>query len=1141
MPICFQGGLCSRLFALCLAAAPLGQTLLAAGLNREANSTLALPLEPFQYKTVNAFPGLVFAEPVAIVSPPGETNRLFILERAGRIQVISNLANPTKTLFLDITGRVDLAGEGGLLGLAFHPGYKTNRFFYVYYTLTTTTAQGTGFHDRLARFEISPDDPNQAMSDSDLPLITQIDRANNHNGGDVHFGPDGYLYVSLGDEGDGGDTFKNSQLIDRNFFSAMLRIDVDLRPDSLPPNSHLASSTNYAIPPDNPFIGATSFNGSAVSPDAVRTEFWAVGLRNPYRFSFDPVTEWLYCGDVGQGLWEEIDRIVKGGNYGWSIREGAHEYNGDQPPGATLIEPILDYAHGGGSSEGNCVIGGVVYRGTKIPQLFSDYIFGDFGSGNIWALQFDGVKVSNFRQLSSLANVCAFGQDPANGDILMGQAASGEVPVYRLVYANEGGTSLPRTLADTGAFANLAALQPETGVVAYDLNVPFWSDNARKKRWFSVPEIKDEIDFSSNGNWTFPEGTVWIKHFDLEMTNGVPESARRLETRFLVRNSRGVYGITYRWDDTQTNAFLVSEDGMDETLLVQDGGMVRTQVWHYPARSECVTCHTPAGGLALGFNTFQLNRDLDYGGTVTNQILGLNQMGYFTTAVTNVASALMYAQASDETATVQHRVRSYLGANCVQCHQPGGAGLGFWDARLNTPLSEAGIVNGDLVDYVGDANNKVIKPGSLEHSMMLDRISGLGSRHMPPLATLELNQEAIALLARWITNDLAMFSVELPTGHLGYTANDGPVVLDPRAIITIASDTNLAGGSLTIEFILNGATEDRWAVRHVGNGNGEIGVSDNIISYGGVTIGTFAGGTSGTEPLVVRFSSSLTSEAAQALLRNVTYENVSQAPSTLARTVHATLANSDGSTSSQASMTISVQSVTAVPVVVWDRPADIVYGAPLTAAQLNPSANIPGTFIFNPPIGHLLNVGNDQVLAATFTPQDRNNYIEVTVSNLITVTKAPLVITADNKSKVYGQPNPPLTAGYGAFANGETAADLDVPVSLTTGATTASAVGAYPIVASGASDANYEITLIDGVLTIEPNAQVNSITLESGGQVRIRFTGLSGRAYRLEASGDLSFWATAGTVQADANGDGEFLELAVVDRSTSRFYRLVWP
>src|SRR5688572_10795920 len=155
---------------------------------RVANTTLSLPQEPYQYRVVDAFPGLTFYQPVAMVSPPGETNRLFVVERYGAIQVITNLASPTKTQFAFIPA--DFSGEGGLVGLAFHPGYATNRYFYLFYTLN----EGAGFYARLSRFETSPENPNEVLAGSEVPLITQFDEADDHNAGDLHFGPDGYLY-----------------------------------------------------------------------------------------------------------------------------------------------------------------------------------------------------------------------------------------------------------------------------------------------------------------------------------------------------------------------------------------------------------------------------------------------------------------------------------------------------------------------------------------------------------------------------------------------------------------------------------------------------------------------------------------------------------------------------------------------------------------------------------------------------------------------------------------------------------------------------------------------------------------------------------------------------------------------------------
>lgn len=724
---------------------------------RVQNTTLRMPAEPptFGYSTTSAFPALSFSRPVAIVSPPGETNRLFIVEQAGRISVITNLLSPTRTVFADLTDRVQFdGGEEGLLALAFHPAYVTNRYFYVWYT---TKGQ---LQDRLSRFEADPANPARALTNSEQVLISQPDGAENHNGGQLLFGPDGYLYFSVGDEGH--DVFvDNVQHVDRDFFSGIFRIDVDKRPGSLPPNPHLANTNNptatinYAIPPDNPFIGATSFNGLSVNPANVRTEFWAAGLRNPWRMSFDGVTGILYCADVGQTDREEVNIIVKGRNYGWPYVEGFLVYNGfgTPPAGFNPAPPILDYAHGSATNQGNCVTGGVVYRGGRYPELYGAYVFADYVSGNLWMLRYNGsggpTNPVPFSRIAVNASISSFGVDPANGDILL--AGHTENQIKRLVRASSAGPAMPATLADTGVFSDLSNFTPQPGVIPYDINVSFWSDYTQKTRWFSVPNPTLAIGFDPAGNWSFPPGSVWIKHFDLEMTNGVRESARRLETRILVRSQSGVYGVTYRWGTSRTNATLVPEDGMDESFVVSDGGLVRTQAWHYPGRSECVRCHTPQGGYILGFNSGQLNRSFDYGTSVENQILALSGAGYLAPPVTDPQPLPVFAHATNAAFSLEHRVRSYLAANCVQCHQPGGNAQGLWDARFSTPIQQAGIINGALINNYGDPLNKVVAPGSFEHSILLQRVSVLGAAHMPPLATSELNQQGVALLRQWIS------------------------------------------------------------------------------------------------------------------------------------------------------------------------------------------------------------------------------------------------------------------------------------------------------------------------------------------------------------------------------------------------------
>jgi hypothetical protein len=480
-------------------------------------------------------------------------------------------------------------------------------------------------------------------------------------------------------------------------------------------------------------------------------------LRNPWRYSFDPQTGRLYCGDVGQGAREEIDIITRGSNYGWNYREGfiARPGSGTPPAGFSPTEPIFDYTHGSGTNQGFAIIGGIVYRGARISQLNGAYVFGDNGSGNIWSLRYDGTNVSEFKQLFGGENgVSSFGVDPRNGDVLWTHQSLDTI--RRLIYStNITGTPLPPTLADTGAFSSVANLTPNPGIVPYDLNVPFWSDNAIKTRWFSLPNTNLAIGFNADGNWSFPTGTVWIKHFELELTNDVPASHKRLETRLLVKNSSGIYGVTYRWGNSTTNATLVPEEGLDENFIIDEGGgILRTQVWHYPSRSECLICHTPVAGFALGFNTAQLNRNFDSGSGATNQIAALNKAGYFSNNVANIQTLRALASATNTDVSLEHRVRSYLVANCVQCHQPGGSAQAMWDARIITPTEQAGLINGALYDNAGNTSNRVIAPSSLTNSMLLTRLANFGSLHMPPLDTSVINTQAVALLSLWITNDL---------------------------------------------------------------------------------------------------------------------------------------------------------------------------------------------------------------------------------------------------------------------------------------------------------------------------------------------------------------------------------------------------
>jgi len=337
----------------------------------------------------NAFPMLSFTRPVDLQHPGDGSNRIFVVEQRGVISVFDNYAGvPSKSTFLDIQARVDNSGsEEGLLGLAFHPDYETNGYFYVDYTSSVTGLT------HISRFSVSATDSNVADAGSELVIIQIPKPYENHNAGQIAFGPaDGYLYITAGDGGSGGDPNNNGQN-PATLLGSILRIDVDSTEAAL----------NYAIPPDNPFAG----NG-----DGYREEIYAYGFRNPWRMSFDASTGRFWVADVGQSSWEEIDIVENGGNYGWHIMEGAHCYNPPSGCDSTgLTGPIWEYNH----SLGNAVTGGYVYRGCCVPELVGKYIYADYGSGRIWSLEYDGVGPTvNTELLDTGLNISSFGVDGRN-------------------------------------------------------------------------------------------------------------------------------------------------------------------------------------------------------------------------------------------------------------------------------------------------------------------------------------------------------------------------------------------------------------------------------------------------------------------------------------------------------------------------------------------------------------------------------------------------------------------------------------------------------------------------------------------------------------------------------------------------------
>ena len=739
-----------RVFLFLLAGLSLG---LGEPLVRVANTSLQLPAtEPQEegYALENAFGSLSLNQPVAIRSMPGRSDLVFVVEKVGRVKRV-DLSNNSESTFFDVRsvstagGSLLTSGEQGLLSMAFHPNFANNGYFFVFYSVSIN---GTRYQ-RIARFTANSAQGgflNSTSTDnsSRLDLITQRDQAGNHNGGDMHFGPDGYLYISTGDEGGGGDTYDNGRFIDRDFHSAILRIDVDNRPGNLAPNPHsngggpISSAVNagsYSVPADNPFVGVTSHRGRTFPPSSVRTEIWVTGLRNPWRMSLDDTTGRWFVADVGQGRREEINIVTGGEDCGWPEREGFLTYPGGQQTSDPFHSPIYDYDRNAGRS----VTGGLVYRGSRFAELFGSYVFADYATGRVWALA-EGANGWNSRQITSEGGISGFGQDPRNGDLLLCDLNGGRV--LRLVRASQS-IEAPATLSATGAFRNLQTLEPESGLYGYEVNHPFWSDGAEKRRWFSVPNLSDQMNFSADDVWTFPSGQVWVKHFDLQ--------GRKIETRFTVKTDEGIYGLSYRWREDQTDADLVGSAGFRERLNIAVDGQSRSRDWIYPSRADCRTCHTAEAGYALSFDTPQLNRTSPSG---LNQLSCLSDAGFFENAIEEPAGLNAMPAIDDHSSSVEARVRAYLAVNCAMCHRGDESTVpGLFDARWTTKTDAAGLINGLLTNDQGDVMNRVLVPGDTTHSTILGRLTGDLAR-MPPLASTVVDQEAVTLLTDWINGSL---------------------------------------------------------------------------------------------------------------------------------------------------------------------------------------------------------------------------------------------------------------------------------------------------------------------------------------------------------------------------------------------------
>ena len=667
------------------------------------------------FNLVARFPGLAFSSALFMAGVPGE-NRIAVVRQSGQVMVFTNDPNvTTSTTVLDLSSRILFAGEQGLLGWAFDPNFTLNRYVYVHYSMASPR------RSVIARFTWDAG-LDQVVLASEKLILEVAQPFSNHNGGMLAFGPDDFLYIAFGDGGSGGDPQNNAQT-PSNRLGSILRIDV-----------HPADPNDpFDVPLDNPFL-----NDATVLP-----ETFAYGLRNPFRFSFDRQTGDLWLGDVGQGTIEEIDIITAGGNYGWRVFEGTQSFDGslNSLPNSAFTFPVFEYDH----SLGVAVIGGYVYRGNALPSLQGQYLYADYGSGTIWALEWDGVNVLGNTVVANAASPTSFGEDN-QGEVYVVSQNGG---LFGLEVAS-GGSNLPDLLSETGVFTDLATLTVASGLIEYDINHPFWSDGAVKRRWIAMPQPA-QIQFVATDAWTLPLGTLLVKHFEMEMTEGSPASRRRLETRLLINTQAGWQGFTYRWDVNETDATLLTTRETETLTVNLAGGGTRDQLYEYPSRTDCLQCHTQVAGFALGAKTRQLNRDFAYPNATDNQLRSWNNIDYFTNDIGDASQYAAFSALDDTVVTVAERARTYLDVNCAQCHQPLGptpveVDLRFDTAEINMNAVGVTPTAGDL----GVPNAEVMAAGEKERSVLWLRLQALDSNRMPPLASHLVDAQAVDIVGQWI-------------------------------------------------------------------------------------------------------------------------------------------------------------------------------------------------------------------------------------------------------------------------------------------------------------------------------------------------------------------------------------------------------
>ena len=488
--------------------------------------------------------------------------------------------------------------------------------------------------------------------------------------------------------------------------------------------------------------------------------------------SFDRESGQLWAGNNGQDLWEQVFLIKKGANFGWSVSEGSHAFHVQRKAGPDPISPPAAEHH---HSEARSLTGGRVYRGNRLPQLVGTYVYGDWSTGRVWGIKHDGTKAIWHQELVDTPfNITGFGSDH-HGELYVIDQGSGFYRLEPTTEADRPKQPFPRRLSETGLFASVAEHKPHPAALRFEVSAPQWADGATIERFAALPgldRIEQKPQMNAGGAWTLPNGSALVQTLALERFGGEGQRAtrKRIETRLLVRQQGEWTGYSYQWNAGQTDATLVPSAGGSQEIEVPDVAEPngrREQVWRFPARSECLVCHSRAAGFVLGFSPLQLDREVDYGGVIDNQLRALEHVGVFEgTLPALAANRPRLVSPYDAKAPKEARLRSYLHVNCSTCHVQEGGGNSRMQLSLGGSTGEMRLI--DELPAHSQFNipgARLVAPGSPERSVLYYRVSRRGTDQMPPLGSTEVDRRGVNLIADWIRS--------LPTGGSSTGGNLG--------------------------------------------------------------------------------------------------------------------------------------------------------------------------------------------------------------------------------------------------------------------------------------------------------------------------------------------------------------------------------